>query len=491
MTSPAALCDAYLAGRLVVCCGAGVAQAGGLPAWPALVGLLLAEASAAATDEDQPALARVRDAHARGDLVRALGELRRIVSSTAFGRTVARALDDGDRDVPELATAVAALAPTLHAALTTTLDRFLDRAFAGRWPSHTLAQMDLGQQRHYILKLHGDRTDRGSWVLTPREHQTLIDQRPELERFLAGVLRFHTLLFVGYHPRDPDLERLLAQIRGLAGAQAPQHFALVLAADADPYDRRTLAEAGLEPIVCTDVADVVQRLRALAAHQPGAGSTATPADPAPPRSTPPVPSPPTPTHRDDGTAPLRVLFLTANPRDTTRLALDEEMRAIEVAVRGASAVRPLDLVTRGAVRADDLLHHLNELRPQILHFSGHGSERGELMLSGEGGATHPVGPEALARLFALFRRDIQAVVLNACFSQIQAEAIAREIDHVIGMANEVGDEAACTFAASFYRALAYGRTLREAFDQGCIAVQLANLGEQHTPQFLTRGQGGA
>jgi hypothetical protein len=322
-------------------------------------------------------------------------------------------------------------------------------------------------------------------VLTGREHDDLLRRRPELARFLDGVLRFHTLLFVGYHPRDPDLERLLAQIRGLTDAQAPQHFALVAGRDIDPHDRRELAETGLELIPCADVTDVAARLRALADLQPGAG----PAPPTPPPARPAAPPITEPARPAEPTGPLRVLFLSANPLTTDRLALDEEMRAIEIAVRGAAGPRRLDLVTRWAVRADDLLQHLNELRPQILHFSGHGTRQGELMLAGEGGVAHPVSTDALTRLFGLFRGDIHTVVLNACYSQIQAEAIATQIDCVIGMSTAVGDDAARVFAAAFYRALGYGRAVREAFDQGCIAIQLANLGEEHTPQFLTRPAG--
>jgi len=77
-------------------------------------------------------------------------------------------------------------------------------------------------------------------------------------------------------------------------------------------------------------------------------------------------------------------------------------------------------------------------------------------------------------------------VLNACFSQIQAEAIAENIDCVVGMSTAVGDEAAISFASAFYQALAYGRTVRTAFDLGCNQIDLESLGEQDTPQLLAK-----
>lgn len=178
--------------------------------------------------------------------------------------------------------------------------------------------------------------------------------------------------------------------------------------------------------------------------------------------------------------------MAANPDDTVRLALDEEVRTIGEKLRGSTHAATIELVTRWAVRPDDLLQHLNELKPQIVHFSGHGTSRGELMLASDAGPARPVGAAALARVFALFRQHIQAVVLNACFSRVQAEAIVSQIDHVIGMSIEVSDDAARVFSGSFYRALGFGSSIREAFDQATAAIQLADLGEETTPQMLTR-----
>ncbi len=178
--------------------------------------------------------------------------------------------------------------------------------------------------------------------------------------------------------------------------------------------------------------------------------------------------------------------MAANPDDTVRLALDEEVRTIGEKLRGSTHAATIELVTRWAVRPDDLLQHLNELKPQIVHFSGHGTSRGELMLVSDAGRARPVGAEALARVFGLFRQHIQAVVLNACFSRVQAEAIVSQIDHVVGMSVEVGDDAARVFSGSFYRALGFGSSIREAFDQATTAIQLADLGEETTPQLLAR-----
>jgi hypothetical protein len=77
-------------------------------------------------------------------------------------------------------------------------------------------------------------------------------------------------------------------------------------------------------------------------------------------------------------------------------------------------------------------------------------------------------------------------VLNACYSVEQATAIAEVVDCVVGMNDAVGDDAARRFAASFYRALGFGRSVRNAFDQGLLAIELDGLDEATTPKLLVR-----
>jgi len=236
----------YLENRLVVFVGAGVSAAGGLPSWPGLIQQVLADVRATASAAELPALDEAATTLTGGDLIRALGELQAATTSAVYGRAVARALDDSRHPVPALAHAIASLAPTLHAVVTTNLDRFLERAFSGNWPNFTLPHLDLGQQKHYILQLHGNRTDRSSWVLSEREYEDLLHGRPELQRFVEGLFRFHTVLFVGYGLRDPDFDRLCGQMRVFSRGQAPQHFALVPEGKVGNYERRRLADAGIE-----------------------------------------------------------------------------------------------------------------------------------------------------------------------------------------------------------------------------------------------------
>jgi hypothetical protein len=181
---------------------------------------------------------------------------------------------------------------------------------------------------------------------------------------------------------------------------------------------------------------------------------------------------------------IKVLFLAANPRDTQPLRLDEEIREIDTAFRQAEYRNRFDIRQHWAVRIMDLQSHLLRHQPNILHFSGHGNTASSILLEDINGNCQAVPTRALGRLFAVLKDNIRCVVLNACYSEDQAIAIAEHIDCVIGMTSAVSDKAAINFATAFYHALGYGRDVKTAFDLGCIQIDMENLGEEDTPRLI-------
>ncbi|HKR00098.1 MAG TPA: CHAT domain-containing protein [Pyrinomonadaceae bacterium] len=183
---------------------------------------------------------------------------------------------------------------------------------------------------------------------------------------------------------------------------------------------------------------------------------------------------------------IRILFLAANPGDTETLRIDEEVREIDDKIRKAQFRDRFDLEQQWAVRVDDLQDHLLRYQPDIVHFSGHGSEANEIILQDESGNSHPVSARALGNLFSTLKGNTRCVVLNACYSEPQAQAIAKHIDCVVGMSSAITDDAARSFAAAFYRALAYGRDVQTAYDSARVQIELENLKEEDTPRLIIR-----
>jgi CHAT domain len=189
--------------------------------------------------------------------------------------------------------------------------------------------------------------------------------------------------------------------------------------------------------------------------------------------------------KDTGTL-KSILLLAANPRGTKGLRLQEEEREIKERLRLAGHGKtPVN--STGATRSRDIQQALLDFKPQIVHFSGHGASQDGLVFEDAIGQEKLVGSAALANLFRLFNR-IECVVLNACYSKFQAEAIARHIEYVIGMSQGIGDKAAIEFSVGFYSALGAGESIEFAYELGCNAIQLEGLPEELTPVLYKKGK---
>ncbi|WP_199331696.1 AAA-like domain-containing protein [Aulosira sp. FACHB-615] len=187
-------------------------------------------------------------------------------------------------------------------------------------------------------------------------------------------------------------------------------------------------------------------------------------------------------------ATKKILLLAANPIGSRSLRLGEEMREIEEGLKRSKNRERYSIATAQAVRYRDIRRAILEHEPQIIHFSGHGAGEEGLVFEDETGAAKLVDAEALAGLFQLFSGQVECVVLNACYSQVQAEAIAQHIPCVIGMKKAIGDRAAIEFAVGFYDGLGAKKSYEFAYNLGCNAIRTAGILEQHIPSFLKIAQ---
>lgn len=181
---------------------------------------------------------------------------------------------------------------------------------------------------------------------------------------------------------------------------------------------------------------------------------------------------------------IKVLFLAASPSDETHLQLDVEHREISEKLRKSQYRDVFELKSEWAVRISDLAGYLMEHKPDIVHFSGHGSNDHEIILLDKNNESHPVSSEKLSELFSILKDNIRCVILNACYSEEQAKSIANHIDCVIGMSDAIGDASAIIFASHFYQALAFGRSIEDGFKLGCLQIDMENLDEGSTPKLI-------
>jgi DNA-binding MarR family transcriptional regulator len=203
-----------------------------------------------------------------------------------------------------------------------------------------------------------------------------------------------------------------------------------------------------------------------------------------------------------------ILFLAANPNETARLALEREVKKIEQGLERSKNRSQFTLVAKWAVTDEDLRRALLDHEPAVVHFSGHGmrgegvgfntgtgrdlgpggpsADAGGLAFEDDQGRLRLISGEALCGLFELCKHHVRCVILNACHSDHQAEAIFRHIDHVIGMNTAIADDAAIKFAVGFYDALGAGKDYAVAFQFGCSAIDLGGIPGHLTPVLRSR-----
>jgi hypothetical protein len=184
----------------------------------------------------------------------------------------------------------------------------------------------------------------------------------------------------------------------------------------------------------------------------------------------------------------KILILSANPTNTNKLRLDEEVREIEAGLERSRSRDQFQIISKWAVRPNDLRRALLDHKPEIVHFSGHGVESQGLALENNSGQMQMVKTETLAGLFGLFD-SIECVLLNACYSEAQAEAIYQHVDYVIGMNRAIGDRAAIEFAVGFYDALGADRSYEDAYKFGCLNIDLEGIPESSTPVLKSKNNG--
>lgn len=182
---------------------------------------------------------------------------------------------------------------------------------------------------------------------------------------------------------------------------------------------------------------------------------------------------------------LRILYATASPHGDLRV--DEEIRRVKAAVRASTHRDQVVIDHLPAATAGDLLDGLTSFRPHVLHFSGHADE--SALVFDDGGDTRGDGHAITARAFksAVEAPDEQPllVVLNACNSAAQLEALLGRVPVAVGVSKNIGDADALTFATRFYRTLAEGQSVSAALATARADMEMNGLSGHELPMLAT------
>lgn len=178
----------------------------------------------------------------------------------------------------------------------------------------------------------------------------------------------------------------------------------------------------------------------------------------------------------------RILFLAANPFTTDRLRTDEEIREIMDSLAGTQNRSNFKLFSKLAVRFKDFRRALLEVKPHIVHFSGHGIEHSGIILENNESEAQTIPAESLGKLFSIIK-DIECVVLNACYTIEHAEEISNYVPCVISNNDAFSDKAAVAFSLGFYDAVFHDLSYADAFKVGCLAPEI-NSSHESLPVLI-------
>lgn len=175
------------------------------------------------------------------------------------------------------------------------------------------------------------------------------------------------------------------------------------------------------------------------------------------------------------TRKVRILFLSSNPWNVSRILVDEEAREIFEKIHEGPYRDRFEVHSHVAVRPGDLQRLLLKYRPHIVHFSGHGSKREKIILGGTNGQGKLIDQQGLTNVLALYNSHVRLVLLNACFTKTQARSISEVVNYSIGTSRAIGDKVSVAFAGAFYRALGFGKSVKDAFESARAELALTKM----------------
>ena len=129
----------------------------------------------------------------------------------------------------------------------------------------------------------------------------------------------------------------------------------------------------------------------------------------------------------------KILILSSNPRND--LKLDREIKDLQNVIKRSKNQSQFETKFEPEVRPEELQVLFLEHEPRIVHFCGHGTREEGLVLQNQAGQEQVVSTDALSNLFELFDKQIECVILNACYSEVQANAIVQHINYAIDLSS--------------------------------------------------------
>lgn len=172
----------------------------------------------------------------------------------------------------------------------------------------------------------------------------------------------------------------------------------------------------------------------------------------------------------------RSLVLSANPLETTRLRIDQEIRELHSIFKYSNNYQ---LLISLATRANEIDQIILESTPEILHLIVHaipvlnpdGRNIAAFCFEDDQGKSILINGKRLAEFLKIFP-SIKLVLINTCYSNEVAYQLSEFIPYAIGFNDSATDTVCIAFARSFYIALLSKQDIEFAYNFAITACSL-------------------
>ena len=171
--------------------------------------------------------------------------------------------------------------------------------------------------------------------------------------------------------------------------------------------------------------------------------------------------------------PTRILFISAIPEGHQFLSkINIEFNSIRAGIFGINSAQQGYETDVYQYIDKDFVRKITEWKPDIIHFSGHGTSDG-LLLQREDRLT----AKQLKELLVNQEKTIQLLFLNACDSADlipELEDCPDKVQYIIGNEGEISEDIATDFALIFYKYYKVLKNIPQAFDKAQFDYQWNN-----------------
>lgn len=194
---------------------------------------------------------------------------------------------------------------------------------------------------------------------------------------------------------------------------------------------------------------------------------------------------------------MKILFLASNLPNMPKEDFVHEYNKLQERLQFDST--RFITIQKFALTIDMLQDSILTEKPNIIHFSGHGTSNGKfkkkegyrtlhfpeksgIIVQDEEGNPKIINTKAMANLFKLFSEDkdmnIDVVILNACYTEELAIELSKYVPYVIGVKSEIQHKAAIEFTFGFYLGVSKNKNYDLCYKLGQSRIELGSTNQE-------------